>query len=598
MTGRGDGDVSVVELFRDVAQRRRSTVAFHDGDESITYGELWERICRFSTGLRARGFGPEGRAIVMVPMSIDLYVVLLGALKTGGIALFLDPWVGLRQLLALARFSSPTAFVGTAKSHLLRWFDGGLRGIPLTVSRHPSLLARESLRSIESSEASEEIWPSKREDTALVTFTTGSSGTPKGVRRTHGILAAQHRALAKEFPAIEGDVDLCSFPVFALNNLALGVTTVIPPVDLKRIDRADPRAVIDAMRRHGVTTATASPPLFDAIAAAVSEATTRIPRSTLGMTRSPLAMNFSPGERLERDCHPERSEGSPEETRALQDEILRFAQDDRRAQNDTGVSNDSLRLRRMLSGGAPVDDSQLRKWRAAFHHTEIEIVYGSTEAEPVAHLSAEERFELADSPGYPAGSIASSVRAAIVGISSTPLDGSTVEQWQRLLLPDGEIGELIVTGEHVCRDYERNPEAVRENKIRDPEGNVWHRMGDTGWLDGERRFHLAGRVHSTIFRDGSAIHPQIVEKLGRKEDERIRRIAATGVPHVERGERLVVVIESDADLRDEVTARLKAGGIIADAVLTTRAPMPVDPRHNSKIDYARLREMIEKGSFE
>ena len=57
------------------------------------------------------------------------------------------------------------------------------------------------------------------------------------------------------------------FPVFALNNLAVGVPSVVPTMDFRRVDRVDAAAILRQMREHGVTTCTASPPFFDRLAA-------------------------------------------------------------------------------------------------------------------------------------------------------------------------------------------------------------------------------------------------------------------------------------------------------------------------------------------
>jgi len=159
-------------------------------------------------------------------------------------------------------------------------------------------------------------------------------------------------------------------------------------------------------------------------------------------------------------------------------------------------------------------------------------------------------------------------------------------------LPPGAIGELIVTGDHVCRDYYRNPRAVQENKIQDPDGTtVWHRMGDTGAFDPEGRFWIAGRVHSTIRRRGAFLHPQLVEQAAHGEDGRIRRLAAIGL-----NGNAVLVIETDAgeELESDVKARLTAAGLMVDEIVLTRRPLPVDPRHNSKIDYGRLRALLTR----
>ena len=59
-------------------------------------------------------------------------------------------------------------------------------------------------------------------------------------------------------------------------------------------------------------------------------------------------------------------------------------------------------------------------------------------------------------------------------------------------------------------------------------------------FDAEGRFWLAGRVHSTILRDGKLVHPQLVEQAARGDDPQARRVAAVGVPDPDLGEKVVV----------------------------------------------------------
>jgi acyl-CoA synthetase (AMP-forming)/AMP-acid ligase II len=534
-------DANVLSILRDVARTVPDTPALvtrgADGqDRRVTFRILWERIDRVSTGLRRLGLGPGDRAIVMIPMSIELYVALLAILKLGAVAVFVDPWIGWRQIAAFAAFAEPRAYVGVGRSHLLRWLAPRLRKIPLTVTtgrRWGSLPAGQTLAELETTPGNGVVAPVAPDDSALVTFTSGSSGEPKGADRTHGFLVAQHRALAAEFPAAPGDVDMPMFPVFALNNLATGVPSIVPAMDFRRVDRVDAATVLGQMRAHGVTTCTASPPFFDRLAGHLSR---------------------------------------------------------------TGEAPPSLR--RLLTGGAPVSDAQLRVWRGAFPGTEIQVVYGSTEAEPVAHLSAEERLAAVSdvrpaSPGFCAGRLSERVRARVIRIERGPVE-LVSGSWEGWELPGGEIGELVVSGNHVGKSYYRNPRAVRENKIVDASGTVWHRMGDTGYFDGRERFWLAGRVHSTIRRGGALVHPQLVEQAARGEDPRIRRIAAVGLPDPALGERVALVIETGAgeELEADVRTRLAAAGWMVDEIVRTAESLPVDPRHNSKIDYPRLREKL------
>jgi acyl-CoA synthetase (AMP-forming)/AMP-acid ligase II len=537
MNGRAESH-NVLSVLQRTAARFPERPALIMEDGAATFGELWRRIGRAAAGLRRLGLAAGDRAVVMIPMSIDLYVSMLAVLALGAVAVFVDPWIGRRQIAAFAAFAAPRAWLGVPRSHLLRLLDRRLRAIPFTVTsgrRLGPLPARRTLAELE--EGGEgitvsAICPVEPDDPALITFTSGSSGEPKGANRTHRFLLAQHAALAAEFPAREGDVDMPMFPVFALNNLASGVPSVVPAMDFRRVDRIDAARVLAQMRRHGVTTCTASPPFFDRLAAAVER----------------------------------RPESRPA-------------------------------LRRILTGGAPVADAQLHTWRRVFPGSEILVVYGSTEAEPVAHLTAEERLAAVNpdrplTPGFCAGVPSGRVESKVVRIEPGRIElgpGGWVD-WE---LPAGEIGELVVSGDHVCRDYYENPQAVRENKIADADGAVWHRMGDTGSFDAQGRFWLAGRVHSTIRRGGEPVHPQLVEQAAVGKDPRIRRAAAVGLPDPQLGERIVLVIETAArGIEPEIAQRLAAAGLAADEIRLTAEPLPVDPRHNSKIDYGRLRERL------
>ena len=147
---------------------------------------------------------------------------------------------------------------------------------------------------------------------------------------------------------------------------------------------------------------------------------------------------------------------------------------------------------------------------------------------------------------------------------------------------------MIVSGEHVCREYFRNPDAVAENKVFDDEGQCWHRMGDTGYFDEQRRFWLVGRVHSTIQHRGQLLHAQVVEAEAVAAWPQVRRVAA-----LEWRDELVLVVEGHAG--DAPMDAIRQKGIPADRVIVTRKPLPLDPRHQSKIDYGALRLMLEKG---
>jgi acyl-CoA synthetase (AMP-forming)/AMP-acid ligase II len=164
--------------------------------------------------------------------------------------------------------------------------------------------------------------------------------------------------------------------------------------------------------------------------------------------------------------------------------------------------------------------------------------------------------------------------------------------WAASVLPPGAIGELVVAGDHVCRDYFRNPRAVAENKITTADGTTWHRMGDTGYLDAEGRFWLTGRLHSTIWRDGAPVHPQLVEQAASVPG--VRQAAAVGIPDAAHGEKVVLAVVPEGAGPDvpALLARLDSLGLSVDDVVVLGGSLPMDPRHNAKVDYAALRRRL------
>ena len=508
--------------------------------QQVAFKQLWDAADAISSALLGRGLRPGDRAVCMIPMSIDLYACLMGVLKMGAVAVFVDPWIGAKQIAAFAGYASPKAFIGVPRSHVLRLLHPKLRRIPVTVTtgiRLGPIPAKYTLRELlaEPGDGVVHSAPLDVEQPALITFTTGSSGTPKGANRTHRFLAAQHQALKAEFPYRDDDVDMPMFPVFALNNLAQGVTSVVPTMDFKDVANVNGATICRQMEEHGVTTCTASPPFFDRLAG-----------------------------------YLKASEGSPPP------------------------------LRRILTGGAPVTDRQLKNWLAALPGTEITVVYGSTEAEPVAHINASDRIAAhADAkkfaPGICVGRPTQRVAARVIRIHPRPIELLGDRPWDRWQLPTGEPGELVVRGDHVCKDYYLNPTATKDNKITD-HSTVWHRMGDTGYFDDHGRFWLVGRVHSTITRSGRHVHPLLLETIAKSHG--VEQAAALALPDEDLGQRVALVVRTTKPNHyDPTPVRRDAtrAGIPMDDLFVTGHPLPVDPRHNAKIDYLRLRDWLQSG---
>ena len=485
----------------------------------MTFGELADAVARAGGRLRGRGLRPGDRALLFVPMSIDLYVWLLGVLHAGGTAVFVDAWAGRRRLKQAVAAAAPRAFVGSPRAQLLRLWVPSLRRIPIRL-----LAARFDSRSdVGASDPGHGPAVVDPESPALVTFTTGTTGRPKAAARSHAFLWAQHRVLAGHLGAVEGDVDMPTLPVFVLNNLALGVTTVIPAVDPRRPHLADPAAVLAQMRDEGVTTTSGSPAFYDRLS-----------------------------------------------------------------------GHGTLPVRALHTGGAPVFPPLAARLIEAAEGR-VTVLYGSTEAEPIAAIDAAGLLEAAREPG--AGGVCAGAPVPEIDWKIIrPVDGPVAlgpggtGGWAALEVEPGEAGELVVAGPHVLRGYLDDPTAEAASKIRDGD-RVWHRTGDGARFDG-RRLWLMGRVSERVERDGRRWWSMAVEARALAVEgvamAAYLAVDGTAVLCVEPGGVGTAIPPGlEARLREAVAPAPVDRVHVLDA-------LPRDPRHASRVDAGALRERLAR----
>lgn len=200
-----------------VWQRSRTDAA----PQSMSWGELVARTSAVAAGLRRLGLAPGDRVFLFVPMSPELYVAMFAVERVGAIAVFLDSWARREQLGLCAHATEPRALIAPEAAFPLFDATPEFRDVALRIVAGPRRGAgTATLQELVDGGGDSPIEPREPGDTALITFTTGSSGVPKGADRTHAFLASQHRALDRCLPYAESDLDLPTFPIFALNDLA------------------------------------------------------------------------------------------------------------------------------------------------------------------------------------------------------------------------------------------------------------------------------------------------------------------------------------------------------------------------------------------
>ena len=520
------------DLFSDLARRRPADVAIIDGrggagrERRLSYAELETQVALAAGWLQSLGLLRGDAVLVFVPMSAELYMALLALFRLGVVALFLDPSAGRRHVELCCGRWAPAALLSIPRGHVLRLVSPALRRIPRKISVGGWVpwarrwLGGTAVAPVDSSCADEA-------DPALVTFTSGSTGVPKAAVRTHGFLLAQYRALAPSIALEAGEIDLATLPVFTLANLAAGVTTVIPDVDLRRPGSVDAAKVFAQVERLGVGRITASPAFFECL----------------------IAHGRATG-------------------RALPS------------------------LRKLYTGGAPVFPRLLDALREVAPMARAVAVYGSTEAEPIAHVAAEEIAGDAEAMragrGLLAGAPVPEVRVRVLRDRwGEPRPAMSEAQLAAETLGPELAGEIVVAGEHVLKGY-LGGVGDEETKFR-VGGEVWHRTGDAGLFDREGRLWLLGRCAARIDDARGRIYPFGIECAAMAFPE-VRRAAA--VAHD--GKRILVLelaAGARAGLAEEVRGAVRWAQV--DEVLVLPV-LPVDARHNAKIDYGALRQRLAK----
>jgi olefin beta-lactone synthetase len=248
-------------------------------------------------------------------------------------------------------------------------------------------------------------------------------------------------------------------------------------------------------------------------------------------------------------------------------------------------------IERIVTGGGPVFPDLVARLRRAMPRAHILSVYGSTEAEPIAHI-ADEEATAADAgrvrggAGLLAGAPVSQVGLRVIRAAwGRPLPPMTARALSERSCARGEPGEVVVSGAHVVPGYVDGL-GDEETKFR-AAGTVWHRTGDVGYLDAAGRLWLLGRAEAVVRDARGAVHPFAVECAARALAG-VRRAAL-----VAHEGRRVLLVELDRALRREPPgiALFPAGAI--DAVVVCRR-VPMDRRHNSKVDYASAAKLLRR----
>ena len=180
---------------------------------ALTYGELATRARRVASGLVNRDVAPGDRVAVMLPTSIDFFVAFFGVLYAGAIPVPIYPPMRLAQIEDHLR--RQTGILRNAGARLLITMPEGRQLAGLLGALVDTLSGVETVTDIENAGSDVVLPPISDPDaTALIQYTSGSTGDPKGVVLSHANLLANIRAMGEVMEASSADVFVSWLPLY------------------------------------------------------------------------------------------------------------------------------------------------------------------------------------------------------------------------------------------------------------------------------------------------------------------------------------------------------------------------------------------------
>ncbi len=504
------------------------------GGDWISWAQLHRRVRDAGAGLRAAGVLPGHRVALLVPPSIDLTVALYGVWQAGGVIVVVDRGLGLRGMARALRSARIDHVLADAPGLLAagpmrvpgtriasRTLPRGL--LRVTKVRHTLPELERAGRRIAASRLGAGAVHADENAEAAVVFTSGATGPAKGALYRHRRLRAQLAVIAGTYGLGPQDRMVAAFAPFALYGPALGVPSAVPATDVTKPGSLTAAALGDAAAAVDATVVFASPAALANVLAT--------------------------------------ADGRSEAHRAA-----------------------LARVRLLMSAGAPVPAELLRALQAVLPNAAMHTPYGMTEGLPLTDISLPEIESAGAGDGVCVGRPLAGVRMLIGPFDDRGVPGTDLTDRPCV------SGEIWVNAAHVKDRYD-TLWMTDQRSVAHP---GWHRTGDVGMLDEHGRLWVQGRTVHVISTPDGPITPVGVEQRVQQALRGVQPVAgAAGRPTVAAvgvgpagTQQLVLVLAGPRGplASPDVAAAVRDAAGHPVAAVLVRAALPVDIRHNSKID--------------
>lgn len=533
--------ISITQRLQSIAHDHPSKVALLDAasphpKNSYSFKEVWLGSNLIAADLIQKGVGKSDRVLMMIKPSFEFVATVFALFQIGALPVFVDPGMPKKLLWKTLQNCKADILIGIPTVVLL--FK--MRILPQSNLRL-KISSQQISRLIRHSMAQKlgplvPLQQVKLNEPAAILYTSGGTGLPKGVIYTQGIFLQQVGALESAFNFKAGQIELAGFPLFSMLTLLLGMKSVLPPMNTSKPAKAPAKKLIKAILSHQVETISGSPAIW------------------LRVTETAIK------EDIQLTC-----------------------------------------VKQVLMFGAPIRESWLKSCAKVFPNAKIYTPYGATECLPVAlidHLTLLSKFEGSANKGK-GTCIGLPVPGTHIKIIQ-PLPNTQTPKWAEVdELKPFEVGEILVHSTCVTPGYADNLSATKYSKIYDPQNKNWHRMGDMGYKDQDGYLWFCGRVSHAL----GHLYPIMSEGIFQKHPE-VKRAALINLSKQAQRQVPAIAIELKRSfylpgMKAKILQELNS---IRQSTLSLKSiqkihickSMPVDGRHNIKIDRIRLGKELSR----
>jgi long-chain acyl-CoA synthetase len=463
------------------------------GGPTLTWGRLRAAMSAEAARLVGEGVASGDRVLVRLGQGIPFCVTLLGALRAGAIAVPVGPHLTAHELALITADCRPALLVADPGDRAVAALDPAPRVLPPPHPRPgPAPAGSAAGASVGGGE-----------DIAVLGYTSGTTGVPRGVRLSHRALLANRAqtALLRPVPVSPADRVLLHLPLFHIYGLGAGLLQVCwAGATGVLVDRVEPADVVETIRAERITVVAGVPSMY---------------RSILELAG--------------RDA----------------------------ADGGRGLREALVTVRLCTTGGAPMAGDLLREFQAA-SGLDVFEGYGLTEAGPVLTSALVGGRAKAGSVGrpLPGGPGVPGVQLRLVDARADPTAparsgapaGSASEPqdlWDDHEDDGPDTGLVAVRGPNLFSGYWPDGEGG-------PDADGWFRTCDVGFVDADGDLYLVDRAGDLVIVNGFNVYPHEVERVLGELPE-VAEAAVVGVPDPRTGEtvKAVLVLRPGAALTAE-----------------------------------------------